>query len=72
MIESRWDLKPLTVRDKSANDLGAVLDFSKPDLRAPSYPVLAGPFGGACGAGAESEEEWAPVMDLARRYGFPV
>jgi phospholipase C len=72
MIESRWELKPLTVRDKTANDLGGALDFSKPDLRAPSYPVPSGPFGGACGAGAESEEEWAPVMDLARQYGFAV
>jgi phospholipase C len=71
MIESRWGLPPLTVRDRTANDLGAELTPNA-DLRAASYSVPAGPFGGACGAGAESEEEWAPIMALAQQYGFPV
>ena len=40
MIEQRWGLEPLSVRDANANDLAAVLDFSKSaELAAPSYSV---------------------------------
>jgi phospholipase C len=80
MIESRWSLQPLTVRDATANDLRAEL-LSRPDARAPSYDVPAGPFGGACagtpvapgvGATGAVEEEWAPILALARETGWPV
>jgi phospholipase C len=72
MIETRWSLPALTVRDRTANDLGETLDFASPDLRAPAYAVPAGPFGGACGAGAESEEEWSGLRDMALAGGWPV
>ena len=39
MIETRWDLPPLSVRDANANDLADALDFSSSDLSAPSYSV---------------------------------
>jgi phospholipase C len=39
MIEWRWDLEPLTVRDATANNLADVLDLQHPQLHAPSYPV---------------------------------
>ncbi len=39
MIEWRWGLAPLSVRDASANNLAEVLDFTSPDYRAPSFAV---------------------------------
>jgi phospholipase C len=48
MIEWRWDLQPLTVRDQNANNLASVLDFSSYNLATNSYPVPAGPFGKFC------------------------
>jgi phospholipase C len=48
MIESRWSLAPLSVRDRAANNLADVLDFSVTNLHAPQYTVPAGPFGAAC------------------------
>jgi len=39
MIEWRWDLPALSVRDAAANNLATVLDFSSSDLRAPVYAV---------------------------------
>jgi phospholipase C len=74
MIESRWGLTPLTVRDRTANDLGAELD-ARADVRAPAYEVPTGPFGGACGTptpgAASPEAEWAPLLDAARAAGWP-
>jgi phospholipase C len=77
MIESRWSLPPLSVRDAGANDLANALDFSTPNLRANQYAVPAGPFGSACavstpappGAGGEN---WAALLALARASGWPV
>ena len=39
MIEARWHLDPLSVRDAAANDLSEALDFSNPDFEAPDYGV---------------------------------
>jgi phospholipase C len=39
MIEWRWNLTPLSVRDASANNLADALDFSDPDIDAPDYEV---------------------------------
>jgi phospholipase C len=72
MIENRWSLPPLTVRDAIANDLGTELTAS-PATGAASYDVPEGPFGGACGTGVTpSEEEWAPLLTIARASGWPV
>ena len=80
MIEWRWNLSPLTVRDASANNLATVLDFNQMDLQAPKYLVPSGPFGGACATaavsslpGASNEQtEWMAVQALATQYGFPI
>ena len=48
MIEWRWSLPSLTVRDAGANNLADVLDFTNKSLTAPSFTVPTGPFGGAC------------------------
>jgi hypothetical protein len=52
MIEWRWQLPPLSLRDASANNLALALDFSQPNLSAPVYAVPAGPFSGVCGTPA--------------------
>ena len=76
MIEWRWRLDPLTVRDAGANNLASVLDFTRPQLSAPQYSVPAGPFGGACTGlpvpSTGTEENWAAVRALATQNGFPV
>jgi phospholipase C len=48
LIESRWGLQPLTVRDANANNLADELDLSNPQTTAPVIDVPAGPFGGLC------------------------
>jgi phospholipase C len=49
MIETRWNLQPLTVRDATANDLSAEVDLSLTVTPAPQIDVPAGPFGnGLC------------------------
>jgi phospholipase C len=92
LIEWRWGLAPLTVRDGTARNLAEVLDFGRHDPAAPALPAPAGPFGGPCPtaplgrppAGAEAEEgppppaspaqgpEWAALLPVARRDGWPV
>ncbi|MBV8201048.1 MAG: hypothetical protein JOZ15_10545 [Acidobacteria bacterium] len=52
LIEWRWGLKPLTVRDATANNLADLLDFGNPQLAAPAFTVPAGPFGTVCPSGA--------------------
>jgi phospholipase C len=49
MIEWRWSLPALSVRDDGANNLADVLDFATaPNLTAPQFNVPPGPFGAAC------------------------
>jgi phospholipase C len=48
MIEWRFGLPPLTVRDQTANNLADVLDFASPDVSAPTFNVPSGPFGKPC------------------------
>ena len=48
LIEWRWNLEPLTVRDAQANNLADSLDFAHPLLSAPTIAVGAGPFGASC------------------------
>jgi phospholipase C len=48
MIEWRFGLTPLTVRDSTANNLAEALDFAAPSLSAPVFNVPAGPFGAPC------------------------
>jgi phospholipase C len=52
MIEWRWGLAPLSVRDAQANNFAQELDFAHPILDAPSYDVPPGPFGTPCDATA--------------------
>jgi phospholipase C len=70
MIEWRWSLRPLTIRDATANNLAEVLDFSRKNLNAPTFTVPAGPFGAPCVPGAVSE--FLAAFEAARILGFPV
>ena len=74
MIEWRWGLAPLTVRDETANNLAEVLDFSTRDLSARQFDVPAGPFGEVClpGSGSPEAEEWEPLLEMAADFGWPV
>lgn len=48
LIETRWGLEPLTVRDAEANDMMAELDIGSPDFSAPVISVPQGPFVPPC------------------------
>ena len=74
LIEWRWGLDSLTIRDETATNLADVLDFSAPRLRARQFDVPAGPFGSLCSPGALSaaEEEWLPLLQMAAGFGWDV
>src|SRR5437867_2539648 len=53
LIESRWDLAPLTVKDAKANNLADALDFSKARLQASrSTHIVVEPIGRFIGSDA--------------------
>jgi phospholipase C len=71
LIEWRWNLPALTVRDFYTRNIAEVLDFSKPNLTAPEWTVP--PFTGvACPSdgGAEDYEDWLELREHAVRAGF--
>ena len=74
MIEWRWGLDPLTVRDASANNLAEALQFIAPDTRAKQFNIPSGPFGGLCVPGVpdETDGEWLPLLQMAALFGWPV
>ena len=76
-IEWRWNLKPLTERDATANNLAEVLDFSRHVEQAPLFGVPPGPFGAACpptatARWASEAATWANVRDIARIFNWAV
>jgi phospholipase C len=75
MIEWRFGLEPLTVRDATANNLAAVLSFDKPRTRVPLFSVPAGPFGAPCPAASTPEPVGEPdlrsIRALASSFGWP-
>jgi phospholipase C len=78
LIEWRWNLAPLSVRDANANNLAIALQFDrKPRLGAPVYdvPVFASrgcavPPAAAPVAAAQPGDEWTGLAGLARQHGF--
>jgi len=52
MIEWRFGLPPLSVRDDTANNLAEVLNLATPDVTAPALTVPMGPFGSPCASPA--------------------
>ena len=76
MIEWRWGLPPLTVRDQAANNIADGLDFGKAKKHGPQFDVPAGPFGQVCLATAASPlvptEEWLGLAKAAQAAGWPL
>jgi phospholipase C len=75
MIEWRWALDPLTVRDRTANNLAEALDFTATDLDAPRVPVPAGPFGAPCQpalARPAVPDHWESLRVIASNSGWPL
>ena len=76
LIEWRWKLDPLTVRDATANNLAMALDFGKPNRTAPFYAIPPGPYGSPCPNTTDTpplpaaENEWIVVRALAQSYGW--
>jgi phospholipase C len=71
-IEWRWNLPPLTPRDRAARNIAEVLDFATPaNLAAPKYlvpPFVAGP---ACTpVGPPPAEEWSGLKEKALADGW--
>ena len=72
MIEWRWGLAPLTVRDDTANNLAEVLNFSAPAFKAKQFDVPPGPFGTLCVDRLSGDDELRPLLDMAADFGWPV
>jgi phospholipase C len=74
MIEWRWGLAPLTVRDQAATNLADVLQFEVPDAQAKRLDVPSGPFGSLCtpGVADRTDEEWLPLLQMAADSGWPL
>ena len=70
MIEWRWNLPALTIRDASATNLAEALDFTTPSLPAKQFEVPAGPFGVPCGL-PELPDKWTQLSALAAGLGWP-
>jgi phospholipase C len=76
MIEWRFALEPLTVRDADANNLAEVLDFhTKPDLTAARYHVVdiqacGCQFTGHAPGDIHAGQDWPALRDHATRLGY--
>jgi phospholipase C len=79
MIEWRFGLPPLSVRDETANNLAEVLNFAAPNVTVPAFNVPAGPFNPACPPGTlvandpeaiEWRENLEKLRTLAIQSGF--
>ena len=69
MIEWRWGLEPLTVRDQTANNLAEALDFTRARTHVPLFSVPAGPFGAPCPAAAAPSSPAGPESRRPGRFG---
>jgi phospholipase C len=72
MVEWRWNLRPLTVRDLTAANLASALDFSRRDLTAPHWDVPPGPFGVPCPLQPTELDEWELLAEIAALLGYPI
>ncbi len=70
MIEWRWSLPPMTVRDATANNLAEVLDFTQNRLEARQFSVPTGPFGAPCPGISGEGDTWTDLLALAIGLGW--
>src|SRR6185503_4254689 len=71
MIEWRWRLRPLTIRDSTANNLAEVLDFSQQRLNAPRFNLPAPPDVIPCPL-ITGPDEGELLAELAAALGLPI
>jgi phospholipase C len=78
MIEWRWDLPALTLRDETANNLADALEFPAPSLKAKQFAVPPGPFGTRCSVASSSVassavmfNKWEQLRSMAFESGWP-
>jgi phospholipase C len=79
LIEWRFGLQPLSVRDAAAANLAEVLDFERPRLGVVQPHVPPGPYGSGCTAttgeadrGANQVTAWRELQRAARAQGWPI
>lgn len=76
MIEDRWNLPRLTVRDATANSLAEVLDFNRPNVHAPRFSVPGESYERVCPLPEILTlddllgNEWKDLHAQARSLGF--
>src|SRR4029077_4918490 len=73
IIEWRFGLPPLTVRDQTANNLADVLNLAAPDISVSAFTVPAGPFGSPCTPATPITSETSlnsELQALAVKSGF--
>jgi phospholipase C len=82
MIEWRWDLEPLSVRDATANNLASELDFTLVDPAPPPVYSVPDIVGAPCPVSptdivtltaprrSAGRAHWAELGGLARRHGW--
>jgi phospholipase C len=70
MIEWRWHIEPLTIRDATANNLAKALDFSSRKLGAPAFAVPGGFFGAPCPLAEPALNDWGELALVARNLGL--
>jgi phospholipase C len=72
MIEWRWRLQPLTIRDATAKNLAEALDFSHASMHAPRFNVPVGPFlnPGSSAYNTSDRRCWQELAVSARRAGY--
>jgi phospholipase C len=68
MIEWRWGLPPLTVRDAEATNLAEILDFRNAKPRRPLYDVPDPRVPTPCGT--PEDDEWLTLASIARIWGW--
>ncbi len=73
MIEWRFGLAPLTVRDRNARNLAHVLDFQRQSLLFNSYPVpVVASVACPSNTGISAEDEFTELRTIAQGLGFAV
>jgi phospholipase C len=72
MIEWRWHLRPLTVRDATANNLAEVFDFTSRNVAPPPIVVPPGPFGSRCPVTEILPDKWIRLAEIAEQLGFDI
>jgi phospholipase C len=74
LIEWRWRLPPLSVRDANAHNLAYALDLDdpRPDFGRHDVPPFVSAGCTPATPATSGDDEWSALAEVARRYGFEV